>query len=83
MGAAFYNGLKAEPQVCECCAGNGGIKCFACQASGYMTTTQLDVVAASSASRDRLSRPSSKRECKACKGVGLILCSNCKGSGYK
>jgi hypothetical protein len=33
VGGALYNGLKPEPTVCDICAGNGGIKCFACDVS--------------------------------------------------
>lgn len=82
VGAALVNGIKQEPQVCQACAGTGGIKCFACEGSGTMQRVSLEEVTASSKKRDPLGRNIDKRECVACKGCGKLFCKKCSGSGY-
>jgi hypothetical protein len=98
VGAALYSGLKQEPVPCDLCAGNGGIKCFACST----TTTTSNSSSSSSQlidpdilSRDGSSSGSVQRfarglgsssgkpgSCRVCKGKGLVLCSKCRGSGF-
>jgi DnaJ-class molecular chaperone len=87
VGAALYSGLKQEPVPCDLCAGNGGIKCFACSGAGSsMDVIDPDILEAQAGRKlargftsSSSSRPGS---CRVCKGKGLVLCSKCKGSGY-
>ncbi|KAK9806278.1 hypothetical protein WJX72_008361 [[Myrmecia] bisecta] len=78
VGAALYNGLKSEPQVCDRCNGTGGVKCFGCEASGIMQSKPV----AAQTKRDLLGRSTNPRACNVCKGTGMILCGKCQGSGY-
>lgn len=94
LGAALAAGLKKEPVPCDLCAGNGGIRCFACQGTQLIDPGLLEdgaaAVGSSSSSPSgtgRVSplRPSgggNPRACRVCKGTGLVLCSKCRGSGY-
>lgn len=82
VGAALVSGLKNEPQVCESCAGSGGVKCFACEGTGVMSGVVLEELRASASKRDMVGRNVSKRSCIACKGAGLLFCKKCSGSGY-
>lgn len=84
VGAALTSGLKKDPEVCESCAGSGGVRCFACEGTGKMSGVTLEELAkATAAQRDPLGRNVSKRECRACKGCGLLFCKKCSGSGYR
>lgn len=78
VSAAFVNGIKQEPSVCSCCAGNGGIKCFACEGAGRLTPVKME----DSNKRDALGRSRNRLECRACKGAGLLFCKQCNGTGY-
>lgn len=87
VGAALYNGLKKEPVPCDLCAGNGGIRCFACQGGGSMDLVDKDLLATNNQQRppkrDFVGRGGANpRACRVCQGTGLVLCSKCKGSGY-
>lgn len=89
VGAALYSGLKQDPVPCDLCAGNGGIKCFACSGAGTgsmdLIQTDPDLLEAQAGRKlargftNSSSRPGS---CRVCKGKGLVLCSKCKGTGY-
>lgn len=83
VSAALVGGFKQEPCVCESCAGSGGVRCFACEGTGTMSSVALEELAAAAAKRDPLGRAVSKRECRACKGAGLLFCKKCSGSGYR
>eukprot|EP00878_Enallax_costatus_P024892 GHUV01026587.1.p2 GENE.GHUV01026587.1~~GHUV01026587.1.p2 ORF type:complete len:156 (-),score=7.72 GHUV01026587.1:607-1074(-) len=87
VGAALYSGLKKEPVPCDLCAGNGGIRCFACQGGGSMDLIDKDLLVTGDQQRppkrDVIGRSGGNpRACKVCKGTGLVLCSKCRGSGY-
>jgi hypothetical protein len=93
VGAALYSGLKKEPVPCDLCAGNGGIRCFACSGVGTGSMESLDgsplgsadgdAVASTRPRRDAVGRlGGNPRACRVCKGTGLVLCSKCRGSGY-
>lgn len=87
VGAALYSGLKQEPVPCDLCAGNGGIKCFACSGAGssmdLIDPSVLEAQAGRKLARGFTSGSSSKPgSCRVCKGKGLVLCSKCKGTGY-
>lgn len=86
VGAALYSGLKQEPVPCDLCAGNGGIKCFACSgAGGNLASVDPDVLeeqAGRKLARGFTSSSNRPGSCRVCKGKGLVLCSKCKGSGY-
>eukprot|EP00882_Tetradesmus_deserticola_P007590 GHRQ01007994.1.p1 GENE.GHRQ01007994.1~~GHRQ01007994.1.p1 ORF type:complete len:171 (+),score=64.15 GHRQ01007994.1:768-1280(+) len=96
VGAALYSGLKKDPIPCDLCAGNGGIRCFACSSdmlgsSGSMSSLDdlidkdvlLPPEQRKRPKRDILGRSGGNpRACKVCKGTGLVLCSKCRGSGY-
>ena len=82
VGAALAGGLRREPEVCQSCAGSGGVRCFACEGTGKFSGVAIEELAAAAAKRDSLGRNVSKRECVACKGAGLLFCKRCSGSGY-
>lgn len=90
VGAALFSGLKKDPVPCDLCAGNGGIRCFACQGD---LTASVDLIdkdlllppeqRQTRPKRDVVGRMGANpKACKVCKGTGLVLCSKCKGSGY-
>lgn len=80
VGAALYSGLKREPVPCDLCAGNGGIRCFACQGGSALGLSDQTMLSSTSQPRSRGS--SKAATCRVCKGTGLVMCSKCKGSGY-
>lgn len=87
VGAALYSGLKQEPVPCDLCAGNGGIKCFACSGAGssvdLIDPDILEAQAGRKLARGFTSSSGSRPgSCRVCKGKGLVLCSKCKGTGY-
>ena len=84
VGAAFYTGLKKEPEACDLCAGNGGIRCFACSGDGTMEIIDKSILTTETSrpKRDAVGRSSNPRNCRVCGGTGLVLCSKCKGTGY-
>jgi hypothetical protein len=97
VGAALYSGLKKDPVPCDLCAGNGGIRCFACSGdvmsssssmSSYDDLIDKDLLLPPEQRKQRPKRDivgrsgGNPRACKVCKGTGLVLCSKCKGSGY-
>ena len=90
-GAAVINGIKNDdPEICPSCAGSGGVRCFACDATGKMTGLGLEELgkarsaAGRGSGRDAFGRRNSvsNRECIACKGAGMLFCKRCSGSGY-
>ena len=81
--AALVGGSKEEAEICESCAGRGGVRCFACEGSGKMSGVAIEeLTKAAAAPRDPLGRSVSKRECRACRGTGMLFCKKCSGSGY-
>jgi hypothetical protein len=82
VGAAFYTGLKKEPEACDLCAGNGGIRCFACSGDGTREVIDKSILSEGRPKRDVVGRSGNPRNCRVCGGTGLVLCSKCKGSGY-
>lgn len=81
VGAALYSGLKKEPEPCDLCAGNGGIRCFACSGGGTMEVIDKSILTTPQ-KRDIVGRSKNPRSCRVCGGSGLVLCSKCKGSGF-
>lgn len=74
--------VQGEPEICEGCAGNGGVKCFACDGTGRMEL-QNRAELGDARKRDIVGRPKNPNQCTVCKGPGLILCGRCQGSGYQ
>ena len=72
---------QGEPEICEGCAGQGGVKCFACEGSGRMEA--LAEPSQQQRKRDIIGRQQNASSCRVCKGSGLILCKRCGGSGYQ
>ncbi len=72
---------QGEPEICEGCAGQGGVKCFACEGSGRMEA--LAQQSQQQRKRDIIGRQQNASSCRVCKGSGLILCKRCGGSGYQ
>lgn len=83
VSAALIGGLRQEPEVCQSCAGSGGVRCFACEGTGRMSGAAMEELTAAGARRDTLGRNVSKLECRACKGAGLLFCKKCNGNGYR
>lgn len=82
VSAALLNGTKGEPEICEGCAGQGGVKCFACEGSGRMEYENRDQMSRAR-KRDIVGRAENVNACKVCTGSGLILCKRCQGRGYQ
>lgn len=74
--------VQGEPEVCQACAGAGGVQCFACSGSGHMVPAEA-LAGEGSQLRDAR-RPRGRRagECRACMGCGMLRCKKCSGSGY-